>query len=82
MILYPKYFIQFQLFFKSTISLEKLGFYKKTFLKINTNLKMVLNKFFLIFNNANMQFAKQKFMQKSYIFIKNILINKKVEIIY
>lgn len=40
--------------------LDKIQFFKKTFLLVNTSMKVVLIIFFLSFNNADIEFTKQK----------------------
>lgn len=66
-------------------SLEKIGFFEKTFLLANINIKIVLIKFFFFFNNANFQFGIEKFIekfiQKFYIIIVALSTMQKMELI-
>ena len=50
--------------------LDKLGracFFQETFLLAVISIEVVFKIFFLTFSNANIQFAKKKFLQKTYI---------------
>ena len=40
--------------------LSRARFFQKSFLLANISMEVVLRKLFLIFSNANMQFAKKK----------------------
>lgn len=40
--------------------LRKIQFFRKTFLLTDISVEIILNIFFLIFNNTNIQFAKKK----------------------
>lgn len=60
---------------------EKTWFFKEIFLIVNTNIKMILNIYFLIFINANVLFTEQKLTWKLYISAKALSTTKYVQIV-
>ena len=64
--------------FQINDKLEKVWFFQKTFLLTDFNLKVVLEIFFLTFNNTNILFVEQKL--RFYIAIKALPITKQMKI--
>ena len=61
--------------------LKKIQFFQKSFLLANIGLEVVLGMLFLTFSRANIQFAEQEFVLRTYTAIEALLITKRVEII-
>ena len=57
-------------------------FFQETFLLVEIYVKMVLRMLFLTFNNANIQFAKKKFIWRSYTTAKALSTIKQVKLIH
>ena len=61
--------------------LKKVRFFQKTFLLANIGLEVVLGMLFLTFSRADVRFAKQKFVQRSYPTAEALSTTRRVEII-
>ena len=61
---------------------ERVQFFQKIFLLANIGLEVVLEMFFLTFSRADIQFAEQEFVWKTYMAAEALPITKRVEIIY
>lgn len=46
----------------------------------NSNMAMILNKYFQVYSNVNILFAVQKLTWRLYILVKALSINKQIEI--
>lgn len=62
-------------------SLERVQFFKKTFLLAETSMKMVLEMFSLALSNANVKFDARQLLWRKYIVAKAIPAAKRVELI-
>lgn len=61
--------------------LKKACFFQETFLVANTSMKIVLKMFFLAFSNANVSFADNDLIWKTYIVDKALPTTKCIQII-
>ena len=61
--------------------LERVQFFQKTFFGANIGLEVILKISFLTFSKANIWFAEQKFVEKTYTAAKTLPIIGQVEII-
>lgn len=55
---------------------KKSQFFQKTFLVVNTNVTVILDKFLLVFSNANIIFAELKLISRSYTLAEALLITR------
>lgn len=63
-------------------SLRKVWFFEKTFLLVNTSMKMVLRMLFLFFSNANIKFTELgKLVQRSYNIVEALPTTSRVKLI-
>lgn len=63
-------------------SLKKIRFFEKTFLLVDTNIKVILRMLFLSFNNIDVKFTKlKKFTQRSYIVAKALSTTSQIKLI-
>ena len=60
--------------FSYSNSLKKVWFFKQTGLQADTNMKVVLEMFFLAFSNADFQFGTEKLIWRSYIVVEAYLL--------
>lgn len=67
--------------FQAKYKLRKTRFFQKIFLLTDTSVEMVLEMPFLTFSNANIQFKKKKFTQRTYTAAKALSTTKWVELI-
>lgn len=61
--------------------LKKARFFQKTFLLADISMEVVLDMFFLILSNANIQFAKKKFTWRFYTIAKVLSTIKRIKLI-
>ena len=61
--------------------LKRVRFFQKTFLLANISLEIVLEMFFHTLSRANIWFAKQKFVWRTYTVRKTLLTTKMIKII-
>lgn len=82
MVLFFKQLKWFTKVFKLKISLKNSIFSKKkTFLVINTDVKVILKMLFLFFSNRNIKFIEKELIWKIYSTSKVLLTNKQIQLI-